>query len=126
MIVGATGSIWIILWLLSTRGARAAEMSHAAQAQSLGSASMPFRDVFFLRSFWITMAIGLTVNMSWHFYRVWLPRHLVVDLRFDDQQIQYLLIGFYLRRTWGASRSVTSRAAWPAADARSSARGKSS
>ena len=102
MIVGVTGSIWIVLWLLSTRGERAAAMSYATQAESLGTATVPFRDVFFLRSFWITMAIGLTVNMSWHFYRVWLPRHLVIDLRFDDQQLQYLLIGFYLAADVGS------------------------
>src|SRR6185295_13424885 len=86
---------WVIMWLLGTGGARAEEMSAQTQKESVAPA-IPFRDVFLLRTFWITCAIGVTVNMSWHFYRVWLPRHLVVDLHFTDQQLQYLLIAFYL------------------------------
>ncbi len=103
MAVGAAGTIWIVMWLWGTRGERAKEMSHAAQTQTLAAATpVPFRAVFSMRAFWITMAVGVAVNMSWHFYRVWLPRHLVVDLKFDDRQLQYLLIGFYLAADIGS------------------------
>ena len=102
MIVGAAGSIWIVMWLLGTRGQRAVEMSHAAQTETQTAAPVPFRAVFLMRAFWITLAVGVAVNMAWHFYRVWLPRHLVVDLKFTDQQLQYLLIGFYLTADVGS------------------------
>jgi ACS family hexuronate transporter-like MFS transporter len=102
IVAGAAGAIWIVMWLLSTRGARAEEMSHATQARTNTGPGVPFRQVFLLRSFWITLAVGVAVNISWHFYRVWLPRHLVVDLKFDDQQLQYLLIGFYLAADAGS------------------------
>src|SRR6185295_18443081 len=92
---------WVIMWLLGTGGARAEEMSAQTQKESVAPA-IPFRDIFLLRTFWITCAVGVTVNMSWHFYRVWLPRHLVVDLRFTDQQLQYLLIAFYLAADVGS------------------------
>src|SRR4051812_31486080 len=95
IVVGAAGTIWVIMWLLGTRGERAQEMSFDAQQQTTSATpAVPFARVFLLRTFWITCAVGVTVNMSWHFYRVWLPRHLVVDLRFTDQQLQYLLIAF--------------------------------
>ena len=118
MIVGGCGSIWIIVWLHGTRGARAVEMTHETQAESLAGATMPFREVFLLRSFWIAMAIGVAVNLSWHFYRVWLPRHLVVDLKFDDRQLQYLLIGFYLAADVG-SIAIGFLARWLARNGRS-------
>jgi len=57
---------------------------------------VPFSSVFKLRTFWITMAVGIAVNMAWHLYRVWLPRHLDVDLKFNGQQVQYLLMAYYL------------------------------
>src|SRR4030095_13358340 len=79
-------------------------------------ASVPFRRVFSMRTFWITLAVGVAVNMSWHFYRVWLPRHLVVDLKFSDRELQYLLIAFYLTADigsivsgWIARKLVTER-----------------
>jgi MFS family permease len=62
----------------------------------------PFTDVFRLRTFWITMAVGIAVNLAWHLYRVWLPRHFVVDLKFDDAQLQYLLMGYFLTADLGS------------------------
>ena len=52
--------------------------------------------------FWISLAVGVMVNLCWHFYRVWLPRHLVVDLQFTDHQLQYLLMAFYLTADVGS------------------------
>ena len=91
-IVGALGSLWVVFWLLNTRGVRAAEMTPTGTS----TAPTAFVSVFKLRTFWITMAVGIGVNMAWHLYRVWLPRHLDRDLKFDGQQIQYLLMAYYL------------------------------
>lgn len=92
-IVGALGSFWVVFWLFGTRGDRAAEMT---PVRSIQSDKTPFFAVFELRTFWITMAVGISVNMAWHLYRVWLPRHLDKDLHFDGRQIQYLLMAYYL------------------------------
>ncbi|MBI3856929.1 MAG: MFS transporter [Planctomycetes bacterium] len=92
-IVGALGSLWVVFWLLCTRGGRAREMTPEGTATA---ETIPFVDVFSLRTFWITMAVGIAVNLAWHLYRVWLPRHLVVDLKFTDKELQYLLMGYYL------------------------------
>lgn len=94
-IVGGAGSVWVILWLLCTRGQRAREMAVAMEEPTAIERATPFRQVFRMRTFWITFAVGVAVNLSWHFYRVWLPRHFVVDLRFSDRELQYLLIAFY-------------------------------
>jgi ACS family hexuronate transporter-like MFS transporter len=95
-IVGALGSLWIVFWLLSTRGERAEEMSLRAQQTTVMTPSVPFFRVFTLRTFWITMAVGIAVNLAWHLYRVWLPRHLVVDLKFTVREQQFLLMAYYL------------------------------
>jgi hypothetical protein len=65
-------------------------------------APVPFTDVFKLRTFWITMAVGIAVNMAWHLYRVWLPRHLDKDLHFNGKQIQQVLMGYYLAADLGS------------------------
>src|SRR6476659_3418289 len=90
------------MWLMSTHGERAEEMSRHTQDLNATTSVIPFRHLFLMRTFWISLAIGTAVNISWHFYRVWLPRHLVVDLRFTDQQLQYLLIAFYLTADVGS------------------------
>ena len=98
-IVGGLGSFWVVFWLLTTRGERAEEMTPTRTA---AAAPVPFFSVFSLQTFWITMAVGIAVNLAWHLYRVWLPRHLVEDLRFDDNQLQYLLMGYYLAADLGS------------------------
>jgi ACS family hexuronate transporter-like MFS transporter len=96
-IVGAAGSLWVIFWLLSTRGERAQEMTPMRTTwRSFLREVLKFTEVFKLRTFWITMAVGIAVNMAWHLYRVWLPRHLVRDLEFTDEQLQYLLMGYFV------------------------------
>ena len=96
-IIGAAGSLWVLLWLWFTRGERAAEMTPGRQQNSV-----PFAEVFKLRTFWITMAVGVAVNMAWHLYRVWLPRHFVRDLKFDDAELQYLQMAYFLTADLGS------------------------
>ncbi len=91
-VVGALGSLWVVFWLISTRGQRAAEMTPVRIAAS----PTPFLSVFGRWTFWITMAVGIAVNLAWHLYRVWLPRHLEIDLKFSVREIQYVLMAYYL------------------------------
>jgi len=49
-IVGAAGTIWVVMWLLGTRGARGAEMSLRTQ-ELAEPAAVPFRSLFLLRTF---------------------------------------------------------------------------
>jgi ACS family hexuronate transporter-like MFS transporter len=109
-VVGFAGLVVGVLWLWGTRGARAAEMSLRTQErnatknvkENVTAPPVPFRAVFSMRTFWITMAMGVAANLAWAFYRVWLPRHLVVDLKFTDKQLQVLLIAFYLTADLGS------------------------
>ncbi|HXX94716.1 MAG TPA: MFS transporter [Planctomycetota bacterium] len=95
MVVGAAGSLWILLWLSGTRDERARHLARPPEEDRV-QPSIPFWRVLGLRRFWITFAIGMAVNVAWHFYRVWLPRHLDVDLHFDPHtRMQDVLMVFY-------------------------------
>jgi ACS family hexuronate transporter-like MFS transporter len=101
-IVGLAGFVVAAFWLWSTRGSRAMEMALPPREDGALAPRVPFWAVFRMRRFWITMGVGFTANFTWHLYRVWLPRHLVVDLKFDDRQLQWLLIAFYLTADLGS------------------------
>jgi ACS family hexuronate transporter-like MFS transporter len=101
-VVGFAGLIVVGLWLWATRGERAKEMSVPTEEERVIAPTVPFRAVFLMRTFWITLAVGFTANLTWALYRVWLPRHLVVDLKFTDKQLQWLLIAFYLTADLGS------------------------
>jgi ACS family hexuronate transporter-like MFS transporter len=111
-VVGAGGLIWTALWLWCVRGGRAAEISqpqeradNSVPSETAGhnaEDATPFFEIFLTRRFWIAMVVAITVNICWHFYRVWLPRFLNVDLKFSQQQIQWILIGFFLAADLGS------------------------
>ena len=60
------------------------------------------RRLFLLRTFWVTLAVGVAVNLGWHFYRIWLPRFLTVDLKFSQRDVQWVLAGFFLAADLGS------------------------
>ena len=108
-VVGALGLVWVVLWLWFVRGQRAEQMSRLpedAQAPAVapGTITRPesFLRVLERRQFWITLAVGVTVNICWHFYRVWLPRFLDVDLKLSNHDIQLTLMAFYLAADVGS------------------------
>jgi ACS family hexuronate transporter-like MFS transporter len=110
-IVGAGGLIWTALWLVCVRGDRSAAISPPAKDATIPSEAFDrdaentvsvFWHVVYTRQFWITMTVAITVNICWHCYRVWLPRFLVVDLRFAQHDILWILVGFALAADLGS------------------------
>lgn len=96
MVVGAAGSLWVVLWLLSTRGERAAALTRPAQDPSGPSERRPFLEVFLMPRFWITAAVGIAVNITWHFFRVWMPFILTRKLGIPKDDFQNYLAGYFL------------------------------
>jgi ACS family hexuronate transporter-like MFS transporter len=108
-LVGALGLVWVVLWLGFVRGERAEVMSRLPEDASIpehGPDAVPEPDSFLRvlerRQFWITLAVGMAVNICWHFYRVWLPRFLDVDLKLSQHDIQLMLMAFYLSADVGS------------------------
>jgi MFS transporter, ACS family, aldohexuronate transporter len=81
LVVGAGGFAWAALWFGALRGERAAAVDRPGGAAVTAAAPRgSFWRLFALRTMWITLAVGITVNIFWHFCRVWLPRYLEKDL----------------------------------------------
>ncbi|MBY0522686.1 MAG: MFS transporter [Gemmataceae bacterium] len=101
-LIGALGLLWVVLWFWCIRGPNAELISRptvdpiAAGTEQPGESSGSFRHVLMLRTFWITMAVSITVNFCWHCWRIWLPRFLKVDLHFSQTDIQYILMAFFV------------------------------
>jgi len=104
IVVGASGGVWVVLWLLLVRGERARQIDSRTDAFAQGpppggegwSEGEPFRRVLIGRLFWIAMAVSLTVNVCWHFFRAWLPRILRIDLQFSQDEMLWMLAGFFI------------------------------
>lgn len=100
IVVGAAGGVWVILWLMLVRGPRARAIDSRsdafAQGPNAAEKAVPFRRVLVGRLFWIALSVSLTVNVCWHFFRAWLPRILRIDLQFTQDQMLWMLAGFFI------------------------------
>ncbi len=79
LVVGACGMLWVFLWWGSVRPADLA-LAHRAPPASNGPAqtalsSLP-RDLF-VRRFAALIVLVISINMTWHFLRAWLPKYLL-------------------------------------------------
>ncbi|MBL8797402.1 MAG: MFS transporter [Planctomycetia bacterium] len=101
-LVGGLGLVWAVLWFWIIRGERADAVTQrpadapASEVHATDVSVDTFWQVLALRTFWITMAVSICVNVCWHLYRIWLPRFLIVDLKFDQRDLQYMLMAFFV------------------------------
>ena len=104
IVVGASGGIWLLLWLAFIRGERAREIEHAevlATPSAKSEQDVSFWRVLIGRLFWLTLMMSLTVNVCWHFFRAWLPRILKKDLGYTEQEMLWMLVGFFVAADLG-------------------------
>jgi ACS family hexuronate transporter-like MFS transporter len=84
LVVGAGGAVWVLLWLAVLRGERAIvidrKVDDAGRSTPVDGPEESFWRIFTRRYIWITIGVGIAVNICWHFCRVWVPRYLERDL----------------------------------------------
>jgi len=106
LVVGGMGLAWIALWLWLLRGGRGEAISHASASSSesvrAGGTERSFWHVFNLRTFWICLGFGIAVNLTWHFYRLWLPLLLQEERGMSYRNSQYVQIAFFLAADAGS------------------------
>jgi ACS family hexuronate transporter-like MFS transporter len=83
--VTALGIAGVVLWLaVATRGDR----------------ELP-RSLFF-RRFAALAVVVVTINATWHFFRVWLPRFLQEQHGYSLEELNYFSIGYYVSTDLGS------------------------
>ncbi|HMF13604.1 MAG TPA: MFS transporter [Gemmataceae bacterium] len=86
-VIGAAGMSWVILWLASVRSddLKTPGMVDGGGSERVGKATFAdvverewiwLRQMAEQRRFWVLVAIVIAINLTWHFFRVWLPLFL--------------------------------------------------
>jgi ACS family hexuronate transporter-like MFS transporter len=93
--VGLAGTVWVVLWLISTQGVSAQSLRRPADNTGSVGEKQPFMEVFLINRFWITAAVGITVNIAWHFLRVWMLFILKEQLHIEHRT-RLIMAGYFL------------------------------
>ncbi len=95
VLVGALGGVWAVAWLWLTRGERGALIDSSA-ADAPDGPREPLLGVLVGPLFWVCLVALCGVNLCWHLFNMWLPRHLGTDLAVRSAPVQYLMAGFFV------------------------------
>jgi ACS family hexuronate transporter-like MFS transporter len=102
-VIGLIGLAWVAAWFAVAR------RSLVDAPRPDGPAATPFRAVFRDRRFWLTVAVVLAVNTSWHTFRVWMPLFLQKRRGYTEIEFQYFSIAYYVAAdigTWAVGLAV--------------------
>jgi ACS family hexuronate transporter-like MFS transporter len=94
--IGAAGTVWVLFWMWSVRSAdlalpRFTTPTVAAPDKHEGSVTTVFRD----RRFYTLIVLTITINLTWHFFRVWLPLFLGETHHYNETHVQYFMSAYY-------------------------------
>jgi MFS transporter, ACS family, hexuronate transporter len=99
-IVGAFGALWVFLWLavvkpqdlaLPPESAAPAEREHPATGRAVQ-----------IRRFLALIILTVTINTSWHFFRVWLPLFLQEKHDYSEDQTFWFQAAYYFATDLGS------------------------
>ena len=107
-VIGAAGTVWVLGWLFTVRQddltISESRLGHQHEGSpdgpSLGhdSLSAVFRDA----RFWVLVVVGITINLTWHFFRVWLPLYLQESRGYTDKAVSWFTSAYYLSTDAGS------------------------
>jgi ACS family hexuronate transporter-like MFS transporter len=104
VVVGVLGMSWILPWWLSIGGSELRPVPKHAQAITKAG-SFPWRN------FIVLLAVVIPINMTWQFFRAWLPKMLQGHYGYGEEFVLGYTTAFYLTADVGCL-AVGAATAW--------------
>jgi len=103
--IGAIGSVWVLFWLSSVRSSDLA-LPTVPPADPLQPATWserwPMLEIVRQRRFWILVVLVIAVNLTWHFFRVWLPKFLQQRHGYTEKEMLMFTSAYYFAADVGS------------------------
>ncbi|HJT78779.1 MAG TPA: MFS transporter, partial [Gemmataceae bacterium] len=105
-IVGLAGAAWVVVWLLSVRGADLAlTPPKRLEPEAETGWYDRFGPILLDRRFWALVVLTITINQTWHFLRVWLPLCLQDHYGYTERQTFAFTTAYYVATDAGSLTS---------------------
>jgi ACS family hexuronate transporter-like MFS transporter len=93
--IGCIGMVWVIPWLLLIRSDDLKpDLSPNAAAAPESTPTLWNSD--FCRMFAVLVVIVICINLTWQYFRVWLPKYLQETHGYDDQGMAWFTSAYYV------------------------------
>lgn len=102
VVIGVAGLSWIVPWLLLARPAYLAPPSEATSANQRQASAEPSGDAtpadgwVLAKRFAALVVVVVMINLTWQFFRVWLPKFLREFHFYDRTTVNYFTSAYYI------------------------------
>jgi ACS family hexuronate transporter-like MFS transporter len=98
-VIGALGSVWVVLWLASTR---ASDLALPIKQPTATDSDTGLWQTLWSPRFVVLLVMVTAINLTWHFFRVWLPLYLQEVQGYTETGANLFLSLYYLSTDAGA------------------------
>lgn len=98
-VIGAAGTLWAVFWLLMVRredlALPPAPTPSAGASNDRDQQPWAILHIYRDRRFLVLVTMVITINLTWHFFRVWLPLFLQENHGYSEQFVNYFTSAYY-------------------------------
>ena len=104
LIIGAAGTAWVVLWLVSMRPSdlRVTPPLNPDDRKSAEQIEPPLWRILLSARFLALMFMVICINMNWHLFRVWLPKFLQEARGYDQKEMFNFTTLYYVAADIGS------------------------
>lgn len=97
-VIGVLGTLWVGLWLYFVR------QGDLPAPQTLAPATKgeSLLTIILQRRFLVLLIVVICINLTWHFFRVWLPLYLRENLWYSKDAVFHFTSAYYIATDIGA------------------------
>lgn len=101
VVIGALGLLWIPPWTWLVAGVRLDPLPRERGISEAETPSTPVRRGLLIRRVLALVAVVVAINLTWHFFRAWLPKMLEEYHGYEAATVRYFTAAYYIATDLG-------------------------
>jgi ACS family hexuronate transporter-like MFS transporter len=96
VVIGVLGVLWVVPWLAMVWNLDLRRPTSSIEPNSAGPSAASIELPLQVRRYIALIAVVITINLTWQFFRVWLPKMLEQYHGYSPEQVRWFVMAYYI------------------------------